>query len=99
MATFPYFTPANLLPVTIYQYSLLSNPISSLSINGPPLQAGQTADTQNLQNPILISTATLTRAPAGTINTVILSAGNIPLAGTASTGTGHTILSCLRSYT
>ena len=71
--------PHNLLPVTITDTSLLSSHASSFSINDAPLSAGQTPEAQNLQDPILISTATLAHAPAGTINTVILSAGNVPL--------------------
>jgi hypothetical protein len=77
--------PDTLLPVTITTTNLLSNPISSLSINDAPMR---TADTQNLQDPILISTATLTRAPASTISSVILSQGNTPLVVQRQQGLG-----------
>ncbi|MBA2393725.1 MAG: hypothetical protein H0V70_13390 [Ktedonobacteraceae bacterium] len=71
--------PQNLIPVTVTGTTLFSNPISSLSINDAPLQVKPTLDTQNLQNPILISKATLAHSPAGTISTIILSQGTIPL--------------------
>jgi hypothetical protein len=71
--------PHNLVPVTITNTSLLSNYTSSFSINEAPLPAGQTPATQSLRDPILISTAALAHAPISTINTVILSAGNVPL--------------------
>ena len=67
--------PHNLLPVTISNTSLLSNHLSSFSINDAPLPAGPTPP----HAPILISTATLAHAPINTINTVILSSGSVPL--------------------
>ncbi len=72
--------PHNLVPVTITNTSLLSpRPLSSFSINDAPLPAGKTSDTRSLQDSILISAATLAHTPISAIDTVILSAGNVPL--------------------
>ncbi|MBV9712680.1 MAG: hypothetical protein JO011_17390, partial [Ktedonobacteraceae bacterium] len=71
--------PHNLVPVTITNTSLLSSHIPSFSINDAPSQTGQTAYTPALQGSILISRASLDHGPISTINTVILSAGTIPL--------------------
>ena len=88
MATFPYFSPQNLVPVAITGTTLFSNPISSLSINDAPPQVKQIASIQNIQDPILISKATLTHTPVSTISTVILSQGKIPLVVQRQQGQG-----------
>ena len=71
--------PKNLLPVTITGTTLFSNPISSLSINDAPAQVKQVPGIPNVQDPVLISKATLSHTPASTISTVILAQGKLPL--------------------
>jgi hypothetical protein len=80
--------PKNLVPVTITGTTFFANPIASLSINEAPLQVKQTASTQNIQDPILISKATLAHTPVSTISTVILSQGKIPLVVQRQQGQG-----------